>query len=256
VISALVALIVLSWVYVLLGAGTGMSPFHMTTSTFPPYRTTPIGELAAAPWGAGRWLVMLLMWWVMMIAMMAPSAAPVMLLHARVARSAANDSGHGVPWFLTASFASGYLTIWFAFASLATTLEWSLERAGLVSPIWMWSEHAQLTGGLLVAAGLYQLTPLKAACLAHCRSPAEFVSRRWRNGRTGAFKMGLVHGAYCLGCCWLLMLLLFAGGVMNLLWIAGLTILVLAEKIFPHGAMVGRVTAVLLIAAGCWLALA
>ncbi len=152
--------------------------------------------------------------------------------------------------FPIASFAAGYLLCWLAFSVLATALQFFLEHAGLVDGMWMWSLSRALTGGLLVLAGLYQFSSLKRACLNHCRSPAAFLSQNWRPGPSGAFRLGLVHGAYCLGCCWSLMLLLFAGGVMNLVWIAGLSILVLLEKLSPFGARLTGPIGVLLMAAG------
>ena len=148
------------------------------------------------------------------------------------------------------AFVAGYLAIWFLFAASATGLELAFERVGLVSPMWMWSESSRLTGALLIAAGVYQLTPVKIACLDGCRSPIEFLSRHWRAGSGGAFRMGIVHGAYCVGCCWALMLLLFAGGVMNLLWIAVLSIIVVIEKTAPFGRTFGRVLGALLLAVG------
>ena len=136
---------------------------------------------------------------------------------------------------------------------LATSLQFALERAGLVHGMMMWSTERWLTAGLLFGAGLYQLSPLKMACLVQCRSPAEFLARHWRAGRLGAFRLGIVHGAYCLGCCWALMLLLFAAGIMNLVWIAGLAILVLLEKLAPFGDALTKPIAVLLLLGGAAL---
>jgi predicted metal-binding membrane protein len=250
----LVILTVLAWLYVLLGAGTGMSTLAMSTWQFPP--PTPAMGMAGE-WNAAYWLTMLAMWWVMMIAMMIPSAAPMILLYARVyrhgqTRGQISDSSI-VP---TAAFASGYLACWLAFSVLATALQFALEQAGLVHGMLMWSTDRWLTAALLIAAGLFQLSPLKATCLAHCRSPAEFLSRHWRAGRLGAFRLGILHGAYCLGCCWALMLLLFAAGIMNLVWIAGLAVLVLIEKLAPFGARLSPVIAATLIAAGLYVAAA
>jgi len=250
----LAILTVLAWLYVLLGAGTGMSTLAMSTWQFPPPKPA-MGM--AGEWNAGYWLTMLAMWWVMMIAMMIPSAAPMILLYARVyrhgqTRGQISDSSI-VP---TAAFASGYLACWLGFSVLATALQFALEQAGLLHGMLMWSTDRWLTAGLLIAAGLFQLSPLKATCLAHCRSPAEFLSRHWRKGRSGAFRLGIVHGAYCLGCCWALMLLLFAAGIMNLVWIAGLAVLVLIEKLAPFGARLSHAVAAALIAAGIYVAAA
>jgi predicted metal-binding membrane protein len=174
----------------------------------------------------------------------------MILLHATITRRGQSGTAGQSPTVATLAFVAGYLSIWLLFALAATGLEWSLERMGLVSAMWMWSESAPLTGAFLVLAGAYQLTPYKSACLDGCRSPIEFLSQRWRAGPAGAFRLGLVHGAYCVGCCWALMLLLFAGGVMNLLWIAGLSIIVVIEKLVGFGHAFGRVMGVALLALG------
>jgi predicted metal-binding membrane protein len=250
VLAALALLTALAWGYVLLGAGTGMSPFGMTTPSFPPFAGRKLGMFLHEQWSAEYWLIMLLMWWVMMVAMMTPSAAPMVLLHATITRRGQAGREHGNPATATTAFVAGYLAIWFLFAAAATSLEMVLERLALVSPMWMWSESHTLTGALLIAAGLYQLTPIKTACLEGCRSPLEFLSRHWRPGARGAFRMGVVHGAYCVGCCWALMLLLFAGGVMNLLWIAGLCVIIVVEKMAPFGRAFGGIVGAVLLAIG------
>lgn len=248
----LAAITALAWLYVLLGAGTGMSTIAMSTWQFPP----PRPEMAmAGDWNAAYWLTMLVMWWVMMIAMMVPSAAPMILLYARVFRHGQARGQISQSLVPTAAFAGGYLACWLAFSLVATALQFALEQAGLVHGMWMWSTDRWLTAGLLIVAGLFQLTPFKAACLEHCRSPAAFLSRHWRPGRLGAFRLGIVHGAYCLGCCWALMLLLFAAGVMNLVWIAGLAALVLLEKLAPFGANLAPATSAILIGAGAYVAM-
>ncbi len=248
----LASLTLLAWIYVLLGAGTGMSMLAMSTWQFPPPK--PAMSMAG-DWNAAYWLTMLAMWWVMMIAMMIPSAAPMILLYARVfRRGQSRGQISGTTLVPTAAFAAGYLACWLAFSVLATALQFALEQVGLVHGMLMWSTDRWLTAGLLIAAGVFQLSPLKATCLAHCRSPAEFLSRHWREGRLGAFRLGIVHGAYCLGCCWALMLLLFAAGIMNLVWIAGLAVLVLIEKLAPFGARLSPAIAAALIAAGLYVA--
>jgi predicted metal-binding membrane protein len=179
-------------------------------------------------WSAGDFLVMLLMWWVMMVGMMTPAAAPTILIYARVARHA---QGRGTPFAPAAWFALGYFLAWLGFALAATILQWSLERALLLAPMTA-SVTPSIGGALLVAAGLYQWTPLKHACLAHCQSPLSFIQRHGFRGELGAAtRLGLRHGAYCIGCCWALMILLFVGGVMNLLWVAAIAALILAEKL-------------------------
>jgi predicted metal-binding membrane protein len=172
--------------------------------------------------------------------MMLPSAAPTLLLFARVNRQAKGGDRAAVP---TGIFAAGYLTVWGSFSALATLLQWALERQGLLSHM-MAATSYRVGGAILVAAGIWQLTPVKNVCLRHCRSPLSFLIGKWRAGRAGAFRMGLEHGAYCLGCCWCLMGLLFFGGIMNLLWIAGLAALILVEKTVPPGLWIGRVAGV------------
>jgi predicted metal-binding membrane protein len=198
------------------------------------------------PWSVVDFWMMFLMWAVMMVAMMVPTAAPMALIYAAVARKAARQ---GNPLAPTAIFVGGYIFSWTFFSLAATAAQWALERAALLSPM-MVSTSPSLGAALLVGAGFYQLTPVKDACLRHCRAPARFISEHWRPGRAGAFRMGAVHGAWCLGCCWILMGLLFFGGVMNLLWIAGIAFFVLAEKLLPFGPSGGRVAGVGMIAVG------
>jgi len=247
----LVVLTGLSWVWVIAGAGTGMSTIAMTTWEFPP----PAMDGAVMSWTPAYGFIMLMMWWVMMIAMMVPSAAPMILLYGRVARHARNKgqmAEHALP---TTIFVLGYLAAWFAFSVVVTAAQWALEKAGLVHQMLMWSTNTTLSGFLLVAAGIYQLTPWKTACLEHCRAPAGYLASHWRDGRWGAFRMGVTHGAYCLGCCWALMALLFTGGIMNLVWIAGLAIVVLIEKVIPFGHQFARALAVLMAGSGLWIML-
>jgi predicted metal-binding membrane protein len=142
-------------------------------------------------------------------------------------------------------FAAGYLAVWLAFAAVATLLQFALERLALLSPM-METTSTTLAGILLLAGGLYQWTPLKQSCLRRCRSPMEFLMTRWRPGTRGAFAMGAVHGIYCVGCCWVLMLLLFVGGVMDMAWITALAAFVLFEKLLPHGRWLGMAAGALL----------
>jgi predicted metal-binding membrane protein len=187
------------------------------------------------------------MWWVMMIAMMTPGAAPLVLLHLRAVHHAQQDAAVAAiarPLALVA----GYLTVWLAFSVAAAALQRLLQPSGLLSPMMLWSHSAALSAAVLACAGLYQLSPLKARCLTQCRSPITFIARHWRPGVGGAFAMGVRHGAWCVGCCAPLMALLFVGGIMNLAWIAALTVLVLVEKLVPAGQWVGRAVGVLLLA--------
>jgi predicted metal-binding membrane protein len=187
----------------------------------------------------------------MMISMMLPSAAPMLLLFARVNRK---DKAAGAPLAPTTLFAAGYLLAWGGFSAVATALQWSLGSARLLSPMLVATDH-WLGVGILVAAGLWQLTPFKARCLRHCRTPLGFLVGNWHAGRLGALRMGLEHGAFCLGCCWFLMVLLFFGGVMNLYWIVGLAIFVLLEKTVPLGHWFGRMAGMALVAWGAVLAI-
>lgn len=183
----------------------------------------------APPWDPADLAATAAMWGVMMIAMMLPSATPLLVLFARSQRlrmGAAEGS------WRSGLLAAGYLVTWLGWSGLAAALQWGLRALLLLSP------GAALTsavagGAVLVGAGLYQVTPWKQACLRHCQSPLGFLLARWREGRLGAFRMGLSHGLYCVGCCWALMALLFVGGVMNLAWVAALALLILLEKVVP-----------------------
>ena len=194
----------------------------------------------------GYIFVLLAMWWIMMIAMMLPSAAPIILLTAALNRRSTSDRP---PYGTTAFFTIGYLLAWFLFSLVAVAGQLVLESNGLLS-FKMQSNSTYLTAGLLLAAGVWQFSPIKQACLRHCRSPIEFITRNRRPGNQGALVMGLHHGTYCLGCCWFLMALLFAGGVMNLYWIAGLALFVLIEKLFSRGVWFGRITGAGLVITG------
>ncbi len=229
VVAGLLLVVVLSWAYLFAGAGTMQDMDGM------------LMPMSAGPWTPAYALLMLLMWSVMMAAMMLPSAAPMILLYARIA-AGRQGSGQAA---LSAMFALGYLAIWSAFSLAAVALQFALERLALLSPM-MVTTSVALAGALLVAAGIYQWLPFKQACLRHCRSPLEFVLAHWRSGMAGAFRMGVQHGMLCVGCCWVLMLLLFVGGVMNLAWIAGLALLVLAEKLAPAGHWIGRAAGIVL----------
>lgn len=198
------------------------------------------------PWTATEFGLRLAMWAVMMIAMMVPTAAPMTLLYAAVARKAAAQHNPLAPTFV---FVAGYVAMWTIFSLVATIAQHALDQAALLSPT-MVSRSPQLGAALLIAAGIYQLTPLKNACLRNCRSPAHFLSRYWRTGNLGAFRMGLRLGIYCVGCCWILMGLLFVGGVMNLLWIAGIAVFVLLEKTIPFGVAGGRLAGAAMILVG------
>ena len=221
----------------------------MSTWQFPP----PFQIADSGHWSLSYWATMVAMWWVMMIAMMLPGAAPMILLYARVQRHHWKQAGVVETLVPTLSFVFGYFAVWLVFGLLATGLQWALERLDLVHGMVMWSNNRLFSGTFLLLAGGYQFSALKGACLSHCRNPANFLSRHWRSGRLGALCLGWLHGVYCVGCCWVLMLLLFVGGVMNLVWIAGLAVVVLLEKLLPRGEWLARASGAAMLAGGGWL---
>jgi predicted metal-binding membrane protein len=187
-------------------------------------------------WSVMEIVLLFVMWTIMMVAMMAPSVAPLVLIFAQADRQKGGNRVVGSAGILLL----GYLVMWVGFSVLATLVQWALHSAALLSPT-MVSTSSVFGGLLLIAAGVFQFTPLKRACLAHCRSPLSFLMSNWREGQWGAFVMGLKHGAYCVGCCWLLMALLFVAGVMNLLWGAAISVFVLVEKVVPREDLIGRI---------------
>ena len=209
----------------------------------------PAAWMMETTWDARYLLLVFLMWSVMMVAMMLPSALPTILIFHRAAR---NDSNIRSPSRRMFAFTSGYMLAWFGFSSGATLLQWGLAETALLSPM-MTSASPWLGGTILIVAGIYQWTPLKRACLRHCRSPLSFLMEHWRPGMPGALRLGLRHGLYCVGCCWALMLLLFVGGVMSLLWIGAITGFVLMEKLAPVGGQGGRLSGMALVLAGMWV---
>lgn len=257
--AGLAVLCVLAWFYILTGAGLGMDAWEMARLTLFPHQQAAgmamepgsMGGMPAAPggtaWTGGTWALTIAMWWIMMVAMMSPSAAPAVLLYARVYRHALAQGGDGGRLAPTGAFGMGYALVWLAFSIAATALQHLLEAEAAISAATLGSRSAYLSAAVLVLAGVYQLSPLKHACLSHCRAPAAFLSRHWRPGAAGALRLGMLHGVYCVGCCWMLMALLFIGGVMNLAWIALLAALVLVEKLLPGGPWLGKATGVTLI---------
>jgi predicted metal-binding membrane protein len=199
-------------------------------------------------WDGTHLLLLWAMWAVMMTGMMLPSASPMLLVYGAVARRSAPASA--ARWIY--GFAAGYMIVWSAFSLGATALQRVLAAVLVFSPMMEITSPA-VGATLLLVAGVYQLTPLKLACLRTCQSPLGFLMSRWRRGLSGSFRMGLEHGAYCVGCCWALMLLLFVGGVMNLTVIAALTAFVAFEKLTPFGEHRARMSGLLLIIAGCWM---
>ncbi len=243
VVGALVVLALVAWSYVLwLAAEMNMVGMDMGSAG------SSMMAPAAAPWSAVEFCFVFVMWLVMMIGMMAPSAAPMVLLYARVGRG--GQIG-GQPLAATGWFVAGYFLAWAGFSLVATFLQWMLEREALLTPR-MASANILMGAIILIAAGIYQWTPIKNACLAQCQSPFRFLMTHggFRSNVPDCLYLGLVHGTYCVGCCWALMALLFVVGVMNVLWIALLALIVLLEKLTPWGRWVARIAGTVCIAAG------
>ncbi len=230
---SLVGVTILAWLYLVLGAADMDSAMARNTS-----------------WDARHLVLTFWMWVVMMVGMMLPSASPMILMFARINR---DHRSSGEPFVPTAAFVAGYVVVWAFFSLTAAMVQWGLSSSELLSPT-LTSTNAGFSAVVLIAAGVYQWTPLKNACLRHCQSPLGFLMTRWRAGANGAFRMGLAHGIYCAGCCWVLMALLFVGGVMNLLWVAVLAGFVLVEKIAPPNPWLPRLAGTALIAWGGWMA--
>lgn len=239
VLAALLAITALAWAE-LIAMAAGMTDTSIGAAA---------DEMRRSPWDLGYFAAMLVMWTVMMVGMMVPSAAPVILLYLAAERKRCPDrpSYAGV-----IQFTLGYLAAWTAFSLLATAAQWGLSAAALLSPA-MVATSPVLGGLLFIAAGVYQLTPLKNACLRHCRSPIAVLVHRRRTGRFGPLLMGLDHGMFCVGCCWVVMALLFALGVMNLLWVAAIAVFVLLEKVPARSLVLARIASPLMIGAGAFL---
>jgi len=237
--AALVVVTALAWLYLYLQMQPMADMADMAPTMF-------------APWTAADYALNFAIWWVMMPAMMLPSAAPMILTFATVNRRKRERGQAFVP---TMVFTSGYLVAWGLFGVLAVLADWALERAALISPIT--GRLTPILGAtVVIAAGIYQLTPLKSVCLTHCRSPFDFVLNHWRDGTAGALHMGLEHGLYCLGCCWFLMALMFAAGIMSVLWMAVIAVFILLEKLLPAGTWLARAGGVAMLGAGVYLLVA
>jgi len=244
VAGSLLLVTVLAWIYLLAGAGMGMTAMEMTRHSM-----MPMPMMQHAEWDLSYAVLMFFMWWLMMIAMMLPSAAPVILLATALNRRSKEDQP---PYGSAASFTAGYLFAWALFSLVATAAQWWLERLGWLTPM-MASASDLMAGMVFVVAGLWQFSPWKAACLKHCRSPVQLLTEHRRPGNSGAFLMGMHHGWYCLACCWFLMALLFVGGVMNLYWIIGIAVYVAVEKILPGGQRIAKIMGAVLVVGGVWL---
>jgi predicted metal-binding membrane protein len=242
-------MVALAALYTVAGVGMEMSALDMTFGG----DMNPAGGMAGmameAPgvWGATKFTLVFLMWWLMMIAMMLPSAAPTILLYTALLRRLPAETA---PQVQTGAFMAGYLLIWAVFSLAATLAQGGLEATGLLLPSKMAPTDGVAGPLLVLAAGAYQFLPLKDRCLAQCRAPADFIARHHRPGILGAARVGLRHGAFCLGCCFALMMLLFAGGIMNLYWIFGLAALVALEKLVPRGRLISRAVGAVLLGSG------
>lgn len=243
VLGGLIGVTTLAWIYLFILAA------DMGTMEIGSAMGGGMAMAQAKPWSILEFVLMFLMWAVMMVGMMLPSATPMILLYGTVTRK---QQAEGKPFVPVGLFASGYLIVWTAYSLIAAMLQWALEQTALLSQT-MVSASPYLGGAILIAAGVYQLTPLKTACLKHCRTPFRFVALHWRTGTLGTLVMGMHHGAFCVGCCWALMALLFVGGVMNLAWVAIIAGFVLLEKVLPAGQGMGRLTGAALMAWGAWL---
>jgi predicted metal-binding membrane protein len=231
---ALLTASLLAWAYLLFVAGMDAQSMSMPDMIMP----------MASAWTMSYFALMLAMWGIMMVAMMLPSAAPMILLYATIERRRRGTS----PFPATAIFAAAYVIVWMAFSVTAAILQWQLDHLAMLSPA-MAATSALLSAIALIAIGAYQFTPLKQACLRNCRSPLEFITWHWNRG---PFGIGFRHGIYCVGCCWMLMLLLFVGGVMNLLWVALIAAFILGEKTVPRGAWLSYGVGIALIGWGGW----
>lgn len=247
-VGAILLLALIAWVYI--ATLEPMTPPSIVMPDMPGMDMGGMSASAAAPWTWARALATFSMWSVMMAAMMLPAAAPIVLLHRRTALQAHAPEAPAPP---TALLVLGYGVVWTGFAMLATAAQWALADAALLTDMDALSDQ-RIAGAVLVAAGLYQLTPFKQACLQLCRSPVAFLMRHYHPGAVGALRMGFVHGLYCLGCCWAAMALLFVGGVMSLIWVAGLAVFVLIEKALPFGRAFGFAAGIGALAVGAyWL---
>ena len=249
VATMMVVLVALAAVYTIAGVGMDMSALEMTFGGKLGEAGSMAGMTMDAPgsWGAANATLVFLMWWAMMIAMMLPSTAPTILLYTSLLWRLPAETA---PWVQAVAFMAGYLLTWAVFSLAATGLQWWFEAANLVSPSRMAFAEGVAAPLLLVTSGAYQFFPLKDRCLTQCRTPADFIARHHTPGILGATQMGVRHGALCLGCCFVLMMLLFVGGIMNLYWIIGLAALVSLEKLAPHGRLIGRAVGAALFGLG------
>ncbi len=238
-VASLGAIILLAWSY-LIYQSWAMDHMDIVDMAMPGMQA----------WGLRDLTLVFTMWAIMMVGMMVPSASPMILLFSRIQKA---RSAEGRPMVASGLFLAGYLLVWTGFSVVVTLIQWAMHHALLITPMMVGTSTA-LGSALLIAAGVYQWSPAKQACLSRCRSPIGFLMTEWRDGPRGALVMGLRHGLYCTGCCWMLMLILFVVGVMNLLWVTLLTAFVLLEKTLPQNRWLGPLTGMALIAWGVWMA--
>ena len=238
-VVGLAAMVALAWAY-LVRAAAGMQAMATDAQMH-----AAMGMADMHVWGLADWFGLFVMWTIMMIAMMLPSAAPVILLVLGMYRRRVEPQAR----LAAAAFVGGYVIAWTVFSAAASAAQVGLHRAALLAPD-MGSSSSALSGVILIGAGLYQWLPLKNTCLSHCQSPMGFLSQHWREGTTGGLRLGLRHGMFCVGCCWLLMALLFVVGVMNLLWVAALAAFVLIEKLWDRRRLIARVAGMAVAAWG------
>ena len=237
VVVALLILCVLSWLYIIY-LYNQMYPMNMDAILF---------AMPMTPnWSSTDFVLLFIMWFVMMIAMMTPSVTPLVLIFTLINRRRREQRNPIVP---SAYLLSGYFLVWAAFSLIATLLQWLLQQLSLLNPE-MITTSKILGGVVLMLAGVFQFTPLKNTCLRYCRTPIGFIHQHWKDGKSGALQMGVQNGIYCLGCCWILMLLLFVSGIMNILWIAIISLFVLIEKIASSAKPISLIAGIALIAYG------
>ena len=245
VLTGLFLVSAVGWLYMFYMAWA-MKNMHLVDMWMPPRGGT-------RAWTTFDFFMLFLMWFTMMIAMMTPTVVPMVMMFTTVNKSKKLKQQ---PYAPTSIFLLGYLLAWALFSVVVSLIQWPLHQSGLLNPM-MDSRSYLLSGGILVLAGLYQFTPLKDVCLNQCRTPLGFIMTAWKEGNFGALKMGFQHGIFCVGCCWALMLILFAVGVMNMLWVILITISVLLEKVLPVSTKTMRALTGfgLLIWGGYWLSL-
>ena len=233
IIFGLIGIVVLAWMYMLylvLNMGNNL------------------GSLISMPqttaWNSADFVFVFIMWAVMMVAMMIPSAGPMIIIFSTLSRKRREQH---TPYVSTGVFLFGYLSVWTFYSTLATLGQWVLHTASLLSPMMMIISNPILTSVLLLIIGVFQFTPTKYVCLTHCQTPLDFILNKWQDGRRGAFNMGISNGNYCLGCCWALMSLLFVVGVMNILWIAIIAAFILVEKLVIANYQISRLSGTVII---------